>query len=111
MEQYSIKEIEISILYMMQSSKEWNKAQNQYKDSAMKAKIKIPVFGKEYEADVEFHYSTIYKCLSDVSKVEINFSDKFRPLNLTPFYNVDTALADAVNEEIEDKYIGGDYES
>lgn len=106
----SIKEIEISLLYMMQSSKEWNKAQKQFKESVMKANVMVEVFAEELPANIEFHYSEIYKCVTNVSKIEIPL-EGYQGLNLTALYNSNDKFAQSINEELEDKIIRGEYEA
>ena len=106
----SIKEIEINLLYMMQSSKEWNKAQRQYKDSVLRAVTTIEIFVKDYPVLVEFHYSNIYKCITDVTRLELLHDDQ-QPDDFLPMYRKDPEFAEAINEQIYDIYKDGNYES
>jgi hypothetical protein len=106
----SIKEIETNILYMMQSSKEWSKAQRQYLGGKMKAQIEININGVMMPAIIEFHWSDSEGILTDVSKIDLVVSGGFQNMCFTKLYESNEDFQKTINDDVEYKYFRGDYE-
>ena len=106
----SIKEIEINILYMMQSSKEWSRAQRQYLGGEMKAQIEIDINSVMIPAKVEFHWSDSEGMLTDVSKIDLVVSGGFQNMSFTALYQSNEDFQKTINSDVEFKYSRGDYE-
>jgi hypothetical protein len=107
----AIKEIETNILYMMQSSKEWLKAQKQYLGGEMKAQILIDINGVMIPANIEFHWSDSEGMITDVSKIDLVVSGGFQNMSFTALYQSNEDFQSTINNDVEDKYLRGDYES
>ena len=53
----AIKEVETNILYMMQSSKEWSKANKQFEVEGMHEVIEVTINDQPFQAEVGFEMS------------------------------------------------------
>ena len=102
----SIKEIETNILHMMQSSKDWCKAQRQYLGGEMKAQIEIDINGVMIPANVEFHWSDSEGILTDVSKIDLVVSGGFQNMSFTKLYESNEEFQKTINFDVEESYKG-----
>ena len=102
----SIRQIETNILYMMQSSKDWCKAQRQYLGGEMKAQIEIDINGVMIPANVEFHWSDSEGILTDVSKIDLVVSGGFQNMSFTKLYESNEEFQKTINFDVEESYKG-----
>ena len=73
----------------------------------MKTMITIDIMAEDFPAEVEFHYSE--GKVVNVNNITLLF-DNHTPLDVTSMYFKDEAVQEKINEELTDKYRGGDYE-
>ncbi len=71
----------------------------------MKTTIKIEMNGKSLPAEVEFHYSEMDGCITDVTAIKIKYEGGI--CNLLPIYG---AICESILEDLQDKYVLDEYE-
>ena len=76
----------------------------------MKAIITIDIMNEKFPAAVDFHYSEVDKQIVNINKIDLLFY-KHIPEDITAMYFKDDKLQAKINEEIEDSFKEGDYES
>ena len=76
----------------------------------MKAIINIDIMFVEFPAEVEFHYSETEGYVVNVHKIEI-LAEGYKSMDALALYHISSEVRRIINEELTDKYRGGEYEA
>ena len=76
----------------------------------MKTIINVEIMAIDFPAEVDFHYSEDCGHVVNVNKIEL-LADGYNSMDVLALYLINDMIREDINQQLNDKYRGGEYES